>query len=497
MIIKPLTRQSPKPIALLTPGFRRVEITTVDGSREVRGATRVHDALTKLSGHRVYVNSSLKRLVHTTGAQAWTAQVWRGRAVTMSLDGCGLEVSSLRRTLPSGESGPYEQFSTLLEVTEWLSHQGVRPGSLSSMAWNLWRSTLDKPLSVGFNAKVGESSLFGGRKGSAPPHSYSNLVALDMKSAYPSAMTSRPYATALREVDAQTRIDPLRAGIARVRVSVPDDLPFSPLPTRVAANVIQWRHGVVEGTYPWVEVDAANRLGCEVEVLRCWAPLEEVDLFGDWWRLMDVGRATLSSDAVRIMKALSNLVWSGFALNGRDSAMVRWSDDYGESPTQVKKPPVRLPQTSCVHVAAEISARVRVRTLLEGLYGDVEAPVHVDTDGVLITRESAQRRPQGEAVGDWRRKTEMSVCEIKAPQLYRYQCGPTCGVDHSLWHYVASGTPLSQAPDLFNAHPGFQVSFYGLDAVLPDRARFDDDQITKWIEAAGLVETSVYGPRLI
>lgn len=493
MIIKPLTPQTMRPVALITPGFREVTITTVSGSTRHRGANRVHAALTRIEDHVCYVSSGLRSLIHTTGARCWRAEVWRGRAVSMSLDGTNLKVSSLRRTLPEKDATPSDQFAALVEVLDYLSDQGVKPGSLSSMAWNLWRSTLAKPLEVGFNPQVSLQGFFGGRKGSSAPHSYSGQVSVDMRSAYPSAMVSRPLALSLREVSADTYLDPEVAGLAKVRVVVPEDLPFAPLPVRLAPEVIQWRHGVVEGVYPWAEVEAARLLGCEVEVLRCWAPLVEADLFGPWWSQVGPLRETVSPASVKMTKALANLVWSGFALNGEDSAIIRWCDDFGEESIQTAKVPVKLPQRSTVHVAAEISSRVRVRMLLEGLYGDVEAPVHVDTDGIIVSESSAARRALA-APGDWRRKQDMSVCEIKAPQLYRYQCGPSCGKDHSLWHYVASGTPRGQASRLFDTHPGFQVSFHGLDTVIPERAR--TDSLPLWLEARDVVEHLAYGPRL-
>ena len=493
MIITPLRPQKMRPVALLAPGFREVTINTTDGVTRHAGANRVHAALKKIEDHVVYVASGLRSLLHTTGAQCWTAEVWRGRAVSMSLDGTNLKVSSLRRTLGE-DGGEEERFSTLLEVLSLLSDQGVKPGSLSSMSWNLWRSTLTSPVEIGFNPQVALEGFFGGRKGSSAPHNYVDQVSVDMKSAYPQAMVSRPLALSLRQVSASTVLDPEVSGLARVRVVVPEDLAFAPLPVRLGPDVIQWRHGVVEGVYPWGEVVAARALGCEVEVLRCWSPLEERDLFSAWWRLVGGARSNASPGAVKIVKALSNLVWSGFALNGEDSALVRWLDDFGDETTMVAKTPVKLPQRSTVHVAAEISSRVRVRILLEGLYGDYEPPVHIDTDGIIVSSASAARR-RLVAPPDWRTKVEMSVCEIKAPQLYRYQCGDRCGRDHSLWHYVASGTPRSQASQLFETHPGFSISYHGLDMVLPDHARTEGNLAT-WLRAKELVATSVYGPRL-
>jgi hypothetical protein len=496
MIVTPLRfTKTPKPVALVVPAFRRVRIITVDQDHEYKGAERCWKALQGIEGHTIYVERGLRHLVHTTGAQAWTADLWRGRAVSMKLYGTKVKVTSLRGSL-SSLSDPAEQFAALLEVSEWLADQGVKSGSLSSMSWNLWRSTLDSPLEMGFDKKVARAAFYGGRKESSRPHSYTDQVSLDISAAYPHAMLSRPYAATLREVATSTRIASDVAGFAKVRVTVPESLPFPTLPVRLAPEMIQWRYGVVEGTYPWSEIAAAESLGCEVEVLRCWAPLEEVSPFSRWFDLTTQAREVMSTAPAKMVKALSNLLWSSFAINGEDSSSITWADDYGDEPTRVANPPRRMAQDNTIHFAAETSARVRVRMLLEGLYGDTEPPCHVDTDGMIVSRASLERRGVGEGVGSWRAKQEMSVCEIKAPQMYRYQCGPRCGKDHSLWHYVAAGTPSKYAAELFESHPGFQISLPGLDTVVSTSSYLGEDQVKKYLEASEILDLAAHGPRL-
>ena len=406
MIVKPLRPQKPKPVALLVPGFRRVRILTEGSDREVRGAERCYQALKALEGHVCYVEGSLRPLLQVTGARAWSADLWRGRATTLRLFGTSLKVTSLRRSL-SGLTDPFDQFAALSSVASWLSDQGVRMSSLSSMSWNLWRSTLESPIEMGFSPKVSRLAFYGGRKESSPPHSYSDQVSVDISKAYPHAMVSRPYAATMRDVSRSTTIDPEVSGIARVRVTVPESLPFPTLPVRLAPEMIQWRYGVLEGTYPWTEVHAAASLGCEVEVLRCWAPLQEITPFAPWWEVVSTGRDTLDPGAAKMVKNLGNLLWSSFAINGEDSASVTWVDDLGDKPTLVANPPRRMSQDHSIHLAAETSARVRVRMLLEGLYGDSEAPCHIDTDGMIVSKASFARRKVGEEIGDWRAKQEI------------------------------------------------------------------------------------------
>lgn len=66
-------------------------------------------------------------------------------------------------------------------------------------------------------------------------------------------------------------------------------------------------------------------------------------------------------------------------------------------------------------------------------------------------------------------KTTMRKVEIRAPQVYRYQCGQGCGVAHRPWHYSVAGVPAAAAERLFEGvgQRGISVSFTGTDMVLP------------------------------
>lgn len=498
MIITPLRPQAPKPVALLVPAWRSMTAYTVEGERHAAGPRAVYDLLASLEHHVLYVGSNLRGLINATGSSSWTAEVWRGRAVSMTLDGTEVKVTSLRRTL-SGAGTPAEQFSVLLEVVEYLAHQGVRAGSLSSMAWRLWRITLSESITLGFNPKVSRRAFFGGRKEMpGKPHAYHDQVAVDIASAYPHAMVSKPYGGILREVSTATTLDPDVAGLAQVRAVVPRDLRFPTLPVRVAPSVIQWRYGDISGVYTWAEIEAARSVGTEVEVERVWAPITEVSPFAAWWDVMLHMQASLSPSATKLVKALSNLVWSHFAMTGDDSATIRWADDLGEYPVTAAKAQRPMPQANCVHLAAETSSRVRVRMLLEGLYGDSEPPAHVDTDGMIVSRASYIRRDTGNEVGEWRAKTFMDLVELRAPQLYRYTCGRACGVEHSRYHYVAAGTPSRLAAELFEGkHPGFQISMNGLDTVLPSGDVLTPDQRSRYLAADDTLQRLVYGEPLV
>ena len=496
MIIKPLRPQKQRPAALLIPGYRSVVITTDEGTRRVNGVNRCYEALKALGGHTCYVEGGLRNLVHTTGARSWTADVWRGRAVTMRLYGTRVKVSSLRRTL-SG-LGVDEMYLGLSEVLAHLADQGVRPSSVSSMAFNLWRSTLEAPLNISFDPRISRLSLFGGRQEVYETGKMKgNFVAVDISKAYPSTMASRPYATELRRVSPSTVIDPNVAGLAEARVTVPDDSdhPFAPLPVRVAKGLIQWQYGEFVGVYSWAELDAAMKLGCDVEITKCWAPLEEVDIFSRWFDL-SLGAGDLFPRGAKLFKAILNNLWGNFALSADDTATITWSDESGEKIELVDAPPKRLPHERLAHIAAETTSRVRVRMLLEGIYGDTERPVHVDTDGIICTEQSASRRKKGTGPGQWRDKTFMANLEVKAPQLYRHRCAE-CSISHPEWHYVAAGIPSKHVADFFEkSHPGFSISYQGLDQVRPSGRPLSIEQVRRYVGAADQVRTAAFGEEL-
>jgi hypothetical protein len=500
MLIKPLGKTKQRPIALITPGYRTVTITTIDGQKLVKGPERCYQALKAIEGHIVFTSGKLRNVIHTTGAQAWQAEVWRGRATSMTLDGTDLKVNTLRRVLDDLPND-LAKFDALLEVSLWLSDQGVCINSISSMAWSLWRSTLSKPVDLSFDARVGRSAFYGGRQEARHPDIYKDQVSLDISSAYPFSMADENYPGIMREVSKLTKLDPEVPGIARARVKVPSSMPHAPLPVRLGEEMIQFQYGTFEGTWPWRELYAAWLLGAKVEILRSWAPVTTIDLFGKWWEVAYQGRSSVSPAAAKLIKGISNSLWGMFGMTGDDRGLVRFYDDAGEKPELIKKVSKRMPQANTAHIAAETTSRVRTRMLLEGLYGDMRGtyiPAHVDTDGIIVSRESVKHRVLGEGPGQWRVKTEMPSLEVMAPQLYRYRCGSECGITHSEFHYVASGLHADSARELFNhRHPGINVSFSGTDAVLPVGPAFEPEDLERYAIEAEYLRTILFGQPLV
>jgi len=477
MKIDPLTRYKAKPHALLYPGNRELYVETINGGQRFVGKRDIGNALEKLKGHTCYVTSSLQRLRKTTGATEWVLSTWRGRDVRMEHVPSGVTVTSLRGTL---EDAPHS-FTALTECLNWLRGYGIAPASISTMAWNLFRASLSQRVTIGFDKEIGQQAFFGGRQQIQRPNTFRNMKAIDIKAAYPTAMAARPMALALREVDPSTTIDPTVAGLVSARVKVPKDMKYPPLPVRVDVNAIQFQWGDLEGTWTWIELDAARQLGCEIEVTKVWAPARTFDLFGPWWDMAQQGRE-LSPPAANLAKAIANSTWGQFAMKGDAKTEISWVDDKGDIPYETEGTPRGMPHEWAVHVAAEVTSRVRTQTLLEGLYGISQPSVHVDTDGIIVYGSCDMPKNSGNEFGQWREKVRMKTLEIKAPQFYRYNTAE----DLSTWQYVASGMSKAQAAYTFQKNPDIitHISFLANDIVIPSTHSRDDQLIAQLLEQA-------------
>ena len=446
MKIEPLTKFENKPVAILNPGRRAVEIQTESGTRIVYGAEACRQEFALLKGWCVYVLDSLNPLIYTTGAKEWTATLWRGREVRMRHKATGMTVTSLRGVLE-----PKTAFDDLEVVLKWLRSYGVSPGSIPQMAWGLFRASLNRTYVVGADPEVGHAAFYGGRQEITTPGTYKEMQLVDIAQAYPAAM-ARPegYALSLRECSNATYLDPTAAGIAFASVYVPEFLPYAPLPTRVGdGSMITYQHGRIEGAWSWCELEAAAKVGAEVTVLKNYAPDRQAELFGPWWPLAQEGRE-LPGGAGRLAKSISNSTWGQFGMRQEAKQTRSYLDDAGQYEELTDHEDHLLPHSYTAHVAAETTARVRSQVLIEGLYGGSE-PVHIDTDGMIVANGSPVPVDTGEP-GTWRIKADINELDLRGPQLYRWTC-PGCGVSHEHWHYNSSGIPAANAPGFFEGTP--------------------------------------------
>ena len=467
MKVEPLDKYKPRPHALLTPGQRELYVETAWGKQAFKGRRDVTNALTRLTDFTCYVNGGLQSLRHVTSAREWVLSTWRGRDVGITHVPTGVRVTSLRNGLADAD----DPFLALTTALDWVRQYGIAPSSVSSMAWKLLRASLSNTVTVGFDPEVSSRAFFGGRQEIWQPDRYRNVRSLDIKAAYPTAMASRPIATSLRKVSTSTDLDPTVPGLADATVKVPITLAHYPLPVRIAKNAIQFPWGEMSGTWTWVELDAAKRLGCDVKVETCYAPRSTFDLFGPWWDLAREGRS-LPHGADKLAKAIANSTWGQFSMSGDDRGEVWWADDAGLQAFPVDLPARTLPHKWGIHVAAEVTARVRTQTLLEGLTGDHAWVVHVDTDGIIVDASGGLPSNSGDAFGQWRVKETMNQIDIRAPQFYRF----TRPDEPDRWHYVASGQTHDQAVKTFTRRPDTmtKISFLSNgDACIPS-TRADD-----------------------
>jgi hypothetical protein len=490
--IDTIKRPSKKPFGLVTVGWRNLSIETLDGTEVAQGARPCYDLLEKYAGHVLYIRSRLTDLLQTTGADVWQADIWRGRATRMYLDGTKASVISLRGVL----DGDPDPFGSLYEALGFLALHRVGPGSIGTMGWNLWRSTLPRSIELSSPRSIASPAVFGGRQECKEPRTYQHMKSVDMSAAYPHSMAARPFALSLRQVAPSTALDPTVPGLALATVGVADDMPYFPLPARLAPDMIRFQSGTFSGTWTWEELAAAQSLGVHVKVKQCWAPSRTANLFGDWWRIIEVFR-TLSPYAARIGKQIANSLWGTFGMRGDDTGVVRWLDKIGDRSVNVPQIAKAMPHHQTCHIAAEASARVRTRLLREGLYGSKFSPVHVDTDGIII-RQSAQF-PVGEGAGEWRVKDTYEEIDIRAPQVYRGRaCKSSCLDRHPHWKYVTSGVPQSMAEGVFNrvARISILLGTGERDLVLPPGTANDMPRIDLLMKMAESAQTSLYGAPL-
>lgn len=442
MKLSPLTRYDPRPVGIVRPGARALEVDTADGTLTANGRRDVEALLERLAGFVLFVHDSVEPVIHTTGALSWTMRLWHGRITRAVHTPTGVSIVSLRGTVD-----PANTLDDVLSFLSWARGYGVAPGSIPAMAWSLFRASLARPYSAGFDPEVGRSAFYGGRQEVTGTGTFRNMAQMDIRSAYPAAM-ARPegYALTLREVDPSTVLDPTAAGIAAAVVHVPLDAPVAPLPIRLDRETITFQRGHLEGLWPWCELDAARRQGAEVTVTRCWAPARCADLFGPWWPIVEEGR-NLPGGAGMLAKAVSNSTWGQFGMIADERATRHYADEAGKRFVDVELPDHDLPHTWTAHIAAETTGRVRAQ-MLEAL--PTTSPVHIDTDGLIVPASTPVPGGGTGEPGEWRVKSLLPVIEIHGPQLYRYTC-EACEVDHDRWHYTTAGVPAEQAERLFSS----------------------------------------------
>jgi hypothetical protein len=376
-------------------------------------------------------------------------------------------------------SGSAEPFTALATTLEWIKDYGVEPGPISAMAWKMLRASLSHDVSLNFDPAISKRAMFGGRQ-SGKPGLFSGMKSVDKVAAYPTAMAARPIATTLREVSTTTTLDPSVAGLVECRVFVPKTLTHAPLPVRLRERIVQYPYDEISGVWSWCEVHAAMQLGCDVLVSRCWAPRREADLFGPWWLNSQTGR-DLPGASAKLAKAIACSTWGQLAMGNQQRVDIQWADASGKLPIEYEHGVRAMPHQYALHVAAEITSRVRTELLMEGLYNGNAWPVHCDTDGLIVTEESQLPKNAGTGFGQWRVKEHMDQLDVRAPQVFRF----TTPEEPSIWHYTAAGMNVDAAHTFFRRRAALHTSIAFLedDVTIPSTRSWDERSVRLELEA--------------
>lgn len=426
MIIKPNSgRLTGKPWAIIyAAGVHGIEMIDSSGTlyRRNRGE-QSRMALMDIPG-LVFSTVRLSSVLIATDARAWEGKLWHNAVVSLKMDG-GPKIIPLRNIFEP-DTTQYEILSTVAKIEKLVNAAGVNLGSLASMAWGLWRSTLNRPVTV-YGPDV-RDVLYGGRKECILPGEYRSGEYWDISAAYPSAQASEPYALRLKEVTPNTSISD-GMGIAYAIVRIPR-LPWGPIPVNVGRRAVCYGWGNAEGWWSWRDLRLARNAGADVRIMLSYVGYNETDLFGEWWKQFSPLRK-LAGYPGKIAKAITSTLWGQFALSDAASHRVRWMDEWGKRRLLVEQSNSKLPHRFAVHIASETTARVRQKLWSEGL--QIPDAVYCDTDSVICGKGAT-------APGDgWiKKKGELLQIDIRGPQVYRYSC-IGCGDDHPNWHYVVGG----------------------------------------------------------
>ena len=367
-----------RPVALIGAGADRLEIWSDAGAEIARGPEDTRALLSRYKDHRLFSVSALKAIRGATGPEGWQVFRWnRSSVVWQQLD--GVRIVSSRGVFDGLRLDA--AIPIMLDIAATAESFGIGMGSWSSMARQLWRSTLDQPVAL-TGRKVGKRGFFGGRKQcvSWAAGAYHEQVAhVDLKGAYPAAMFAEPFPTRLVKTK---RPHIINEGISRAVVHLPTS-PWVALPERTKPGIVKWEGGrELEGWWPNRELRMAVDMGGSVEPLETWEGVRMVEPFLKWGSLVHQLRERPGPEA-KWWKGVSNSLWGTFAMSEVGGII------YTLGPTgfPVSAAAMRggVPPPTAAYIAALTTARVRERVYREGLgNGWHEQVIYVDTDGIMV-----------------------------------------------------------------------------------------------------------------
>lgn len=406
--LDPERRRPIPPLAIITAaGTAGIELWTPDGGlRTYDPGEQSRRALADLPGWRILALPSINTIVTALDGRYGTLYAFRRSLIGFKPDD-GPKIVGTRRVFRGVPTG--DAIAEIATLDGWCRDLRVR---LSTIGWTgeqIWRRTLDRDLMIA--SPTGRRGVVGGRKECPNPQLWSDMLAVDLRAAYPAAMMAEAYPTRIHRVDPSKALNPGVIGVASARVTIPESSsPWVPihLPTTTGP---WWSPGEGAGWWTLRELRAAVAAGVKVEIVDAFAGSGWRRPFDGWGELVREVR----SISPRYGKAIANGLWGIFSMEG-ETVEYRSPDPDGlRIGTELRRRSAP-PPTAGVW-AADTSARVRVRLWAELI--EPCDPVFVDTDGGVIRAGSPLPIPTGGGFGEWQVRDRYRQFEARAAQAYR------------------------------------------------------------------------------
>lgn len=266
----------------------------------------------------------------------------------------------------------------------------------------------------------------------------------DMRSAFPSALASTYVPRKWREYECKPNgeLPDVPSGYAWAYVRVPWMM-YGPLPDVMLHHPNFPTECFLHGVWSFDELNAAREVGCDVFPVRYWVGSSYRQPFAEWGRMVNELRGTIDRNAVGLVKLAANRYVGRFAMEGhRERSFI---DKTGKERWIVEKGQHR-PDSLTVH--GLVTANVRSRLFLEGIYPYPAHFVFAHTDGVALdaTFEELGYHPP---TPKWQAKAYMEKLLLINPQRYAYVPAAD-DLEPGDWRYIIAGIPEESGEGFFH-----------------------------------------------
>lgn len=338
----------------------------------------------------------------------------------------------------------------LFNFVDFCNAHGVRfSGSISGAGLSLFRTTLDTSLKFWAPERALEALWPGRREYWHEPKRWYGMQYFDIKAAYPASLMESGIPTHWHQTD-PAKWQKERDGFSLARCFTPyDNILPNPLPLRLRPGSrresISWATGAFRGTYPHRDLENALQSDTYIQPDETWSPTKYTDAFASrQWQCLRTEMRALPGLAGILGKLADNGLWGMFAFDNSGDIEVKWRTADGDMSKTDERKKSGMRKAHGVGVALAATARVR-QSLWNGIRQS--QAIYCDTDG-LIAPATARVTPVAGGEGTWHLKQELSVLDVKAPQLYRW--ANAGDVD---WHYLGESSPRNfQGAAVTNGH---------------------------------------------